>query len=215
MTKKPYRLALAALLSMPVISLLGGMLFNAIDPEIALRSANYERNFRLLQQAGKLVLLATLLVNLGLWLLCCFFLLKAKAQSLAWLLLAVLGPFGFIVLATLRDRAPAPEDRYRRFVDRLKIPLRVVYELFLFVAVWLLADQAVAFKRALLIAYQAALTGMSEAQIIAQQDASSGMWAFSEGLEILYLVVLFYLLWPLGFKLLGRCRGFGSSANPR
>lgn len=112
MTKKPYRLALAALLSMPVISLLGGMLFNAIDPEIALRSANYERNFLLLQQAGKLVLLATLLVNLGLWLLCCFFLLKAKAQSLAWLLLAVLGPFGFIVLATISNEHQLSPDNF-------------------------------------------------------------------------------------------------------
>jgi len=25
------------------------------------------------------------------------------------------------------------------------------------------------------------------------------MWAFSEGNEVMYLVVLFYLLWPIGF----------------
>jgi hypothetical protein len=34
--------------------------------------------------------------------------------------------------------------------------------------------------------------------------ASSGMWAFGESLEVLFLVVLFYLLWPISFNVLGR-----------
>jgi hypothetical protein len=42
------------------------------------------------------------------------------------------------------------------------------------------------------------------ASIVARQDASSGMWAFSEMLEQFYLVVLLYLLWPMLFNLAGR-----------
>jgi hypothetical protein len=38
-----------------------------------------------------------------------------------------------------------------------------------------------------LIMYEAAATGTSAAQIIAQQNASRGMWAFGEGLEEFYL----------------------------
>jgi VIT1/CCC1 family predicted Fe2+/Mn2+ transporter len=48
-----------------------------------------------------------------------------------------------------------------------------------------------------MIIYEAATTGTSTAQIIDQRNASSGMWAFSEGLEVLFLVILFYLLWPI------------------
>jgi hypothetical protein len=60
------------------------------------------------------------------------------------------------------------------------------------------------FKRYLMIQHQAAITGMSVAQIIDQQNASSGMWAFAEGNEEIYLVILFYLLWPIVFNLVGR-----------
>jgi hypothetical protein len=42
------------------------------------------------------------------------------------------------------------------------------------------------------------------AQIISQQNASSGMWAAGEGLEELYLLVFFYLLWPICFNVVGR-----------
>jgi hypothetical protein len=35
--------------------------------------------------------------------------------------------------------------------------------------------------------------------------ASSGMWAFGESLEVLFLVVLFYLLWPISFNVLAGC----------
>jgi hypothetical protein len=51
-------------------------------------------------------------------------------------------------------------------------------------------------KRNLMIIVQSASTGLSRAQIIDQQNASSGMWAFGEGLEVIYLAALFYLLWP-------------------
>jgi len=36
------------------------------------------------------------------------------------------------------------------------------------------------------------------------QTASSGMWAFTEGLEALGLVVLFYLTFPVLFNVAGR-----------
>ena len=68
-------------------------------------------------------------------------------------------------------------------------------------------------KRDLMIMYEAATTGISTAQIIDRQNASSGMWAFSEGLEVLFLVVLFYLLWPICFNLAGRLSRLGASAK--
>jgi hypothetical protein len=45
---------------------------------------------------------------------------------------------------------------------------------------------------------------MSAARIIDSQNASSGMWAFAEGNEVMYLVILFYLLWPIVFNIAGR-----------
>jgi len=59
-------------------------------------------------------------------------------------------------------------------------------------------------KRNLMMLYEAATTGTSTAQIINQQNASSGIWVFSESLEVLFLVVLFYLLWPIYFNAVGR-----------
>jgi hypothetical protein len=82
-------------------------------------------------------------------------------------------------------------------VNKLKISLRVGYELFFFVVAWVGAFQAMILKRDLMIMYEAATTGVSTAQIIDRQNASSGMYAFSEGLEVLFLVSFFYLLWPL------------------
>jgi hypothetical protein len=148
-------------------------------------------------------MVAALLVNMGLWFLTCFFLVKSKKQSYRWLPLAMLGPFGFIVLTMLRDNAPAPGDLHQQLVSKLKIHLRIAYELCIFVVVWVVAYQTIVLKRDLMIMYEAATTGISTAQIINQQTASSGMWAFSESLEVLYLVVLFYLLWPICFNVAG------------
>jgi len=75
------------------------------------------------------------------------------------------------------------------------------------------AYQAMVLKRNLMIMYEAAATGTSTAQIINQQNASSGMWAFSEGLEVLFLVVLFYLLWPICFNVVGRLPRLWASSN--
>jgi hypothetical protein len=204
MFKKHYILAVVSFLLIPAVTVLGGMLFGFINPEIAARHSNYERNYRLLELAKNLTLLAALLVNIGLWLLTCSFLIKSKKRSSGWLFLALLGPFGLIVLTMLSDTAPTPGDLYQQFVGKMRVYLRVAYELCLFVVVWVVAFQAMVLKRDLMIMYQAAATGTTRAQIINEQNASSGMWAFSEGLEVLYLVVLFYLLWPICFRAAGQ-----------
>ncbi len=196
MFKRPYVLAIVSLLMIPAVTVLAGMLINSINPEIAVRTANYERNFWLLTQEG--------LVTMGLWLLTCFFLIKSKKRSYGWLPLAMLGPFGLIVLTVLSDNAPAPADLYQQFVGKLKTYLRVPYELCFFLVVWVGAFLSMVLKRDLMIMTEAATTGISTAQIIDRQNASSGMYAFSEGLEVLFLVVLFYLLWPICFNVVGR-----------
>jgi len=213
MFKKHYVLAIVSFLLIPAATVLGAILFNSINPEIAAGHPNYERNYWLLDLAKTLAMLAILLVNMGLWFLTCFFLVKSKKQSYLWLFLAMLGPFGFIILTMLRDKAPALGDLHQQFVGKLKLYLRVAQELFFFVLVWLVAFQTMILKRDLMIMYQAAATGTSTAQIIDQQNASSGMWAFSEGLEVLYLVVLFYLLWPICFNVVGHLLKLGASAK--
>jgi hypothetical protein len=203
MFKKPYLFAIVSFLMIPV-SVLAVMLINFINPEIAAGYPNYERNYRLLSLAKNLSLLAVLLLNMGLWFLTCFFLVKSKKRSYGWLLLAMLGPFGLIIPTMLRDNAPAPGNFYQQFVGKLKIYPRVAYELSFFVLVLVGAYQIMVLKRDLMIMYEAATTGTSTAQIINQQNASSGMWAFSEGLEVLFLMVIFYLLWPFCFNVVGR-----------
>jgi hypothetical protein len=42
------------------------------------------------------------------------------------------------------------------------------------------------------------------AQIINVQNASSGMWAFGEKLEVMYMVIFLYLIWPSVFNIVGR-----------
>ena len=213
MFKRSYVLAIASLLMIPAVTVLGGWLINSIDPEIAAGFPNYERNFRLLNLAKHLSILAGSLMIMLLWLLTGFYLIKSKKRSYGWLPLAMLGPFGLIILTMLGDNAPAPGDLYQQFIGKLKIYLRVAYELSFFVVVWVGAHQAMVLKRDLMIMYEATTTGMSTAQIIDQQNASSGMWAFSEGLEVFFLVVLCYLLWPICFNLVGRLPTLWASAK--
>jgi hypothetical protein len=189
MFKRPYVLAIVFFLMIPVVSALAATLINSINPEIAAGHSNYERNYRLLSLAKNLSMLALLVVTMGLWFLTCFFLVKSKKRSYGWLPLAMLGPFGLIILTLLSDNAPAPGDSYQQFIGKLKTYLRVAYELGFFVVVWVGAYQTMVLKRDLMIMYEAATTGTSPAQIIDQQNASSGMRAFSESLEVLFLVV--------------------------
>jgi len=82
--------------------------------------------------------------------------------------------------------------------------VRAGYGLCTLVVVWVLAYEAMVLKRTLMIRYEAVTTGMSSAQIMDRQNASSGMWAFAEGNEVMYLVVLLYLLWPIVFSIVRR-----------
>ncbi len=204
MVKKHYALAIVSFLLIPAITVLAGVVFSSINPEIAAGHPNYERNYRLLDLARTISFVAALLLNMGLWFLTCFFLLKSKRQSYGWLPLAVIGPCGFIVLTMLKDNVPVLGDVHYWFLRKLNIYLRIAYELCLFYFVWVVAYQSMVLKRDLMILYESATTGVSTALIINQQNASSGMWAFSEGLEVMYLVVLFYLLWPICFDRVAR-----------
>ena len=213
MLKKPYAFAIICVLLIPVATMAGATLSLGINPEIAAGHPDYERNYRLLDMAKNAGLLATLLAALGLGFLACFFLLKSKQRSYAWLFLAVFGPIGLIGLTMLGDKLPAPGDRHQKFVGNLGIYLRVAYELGIFVAVWFLAFQCVVLKRELMIRYESATTGVPAAQIVDVQNASSGMWAFSEGLQTLYLVVLLYLVWPICFSAMAHLPGRWASSR--
>jgi hypothetical protein len=70
-------------------------------------------------------------------------------------------------------------------------------------------------KRTLIIRYEAATTGVSTAQIIDIQNASSGMWAFGEGMEVMYFVVLLYLLRPIVFRIVGHLAATMASPKTR
>jgi hypothetical protein len=213
--KKQSVLALLALLLIPLVMTLGGGLFNLINPEIAAGHPNYIRNYHLLSLLKNLCFLASVAVAAVLWLLACLLVIRSKKQSYLWLLLAALGPFGFAVLAMLNDRAPAETDSYARFVRNMNRFVRVAYELCTFVAVWVLAYQAMVLDRTMMIQFEAATTGVSTAQIIQVQSASSGMWAFAEGNEVMFIVALLYLLRPIVFSIVGQRLAARSSPKAR
>lgn len=213
--KKQTVVAFVLLLLIPLVLKLGGMLFSLINPEIAAGHPNYVHNYHLLSLLKITSFWASVAGVAVLWLLVCLMVIRSKKRSNLWLFLAALGPFGFAVLAMLNDREPAETDWYARFVRNLNGFVRVGYELCTFVIVWVLAYEAMVLKRNLMIMYESASTGMSTAQIIDRQNASSGMWAFAEGNEVMYLVVLFYLLWPIVFNIVGRVAALTASPKPR
>lgn len=206
--KKTYLLAVACYLGIPFVIVGGGFVAVIINPEWALRTAHYARNFRLLSALKTLLILGS--VGLGgiLWLLMCYCLVKAKQRSNRWLAFAFLGPLGVPVLAALRDDAPFPGDAWQRFVQRMGRAARIAWELTFFSAAWTASYQAMVLLRNLLILRESMATGATVAQIVAQQNTMSGMYAFSEGNEVMYLVPLIYLLWPATFNLLARQLGF-------
>ena len=207
MIKKQSVVALALLLLIPLVSALGGMLFSLINPEIAAGHANYVRNFRYLSLLKTLVAMGSAGVAGILWLIVCLLVIRSKGRSAWWLLCAALGPFGFAMLAMLDDSAPAETDRYARFVRGLNGFVRFGYEICAFVIIWVLAYWSMVLKRNLMILVQSAITGMSRAQILDLQNASSGMWAFAELNEVMYLVILCYLIWPIAFNFVGGMGG--------
>jgi hypothetical protein len=200
MMKKQSVLALLLLLLIPVVLMLGGMVSNLINPEIAAGHANYARNYQVLNTLKIMIFLASAACGAVLWMLACLVVIRSKKRSYLWLLMALLGPFGIAVLAMLRDRAPLETDRYARFVRNLNGYVRVGYEVCTFVIVWVLAYEAMVLQRTLMIRFEAAATGVSTAQIIQVQNASSGMWAFAEGNEVMFLVAVLYLLRPMIFS---------------
>ena len=213
--KKQSVLALVLLLLIPVVLVLGGMLFSLINPEIAAGHPNYERNFHLLTLLKEMMIWATAAVVSVLWLLVCLLVIRSKKRSSAWLFLAALGPFGLAVLAMLGDRTTAETDPYTRFVRNLNGLVRVGYEICGFVVAWVLAYEAMVVKRALIVRYEAVATGSSIAQVIDRQNASGGMWAFAEGLEVMFLVVLLYLLRPVVFNVVSRVTAITTSPRVR
>lgn len=210
MVKKEWVVALVLLLLIPVVLMLGGAMFSVINPEIAAGHPNYVRNHHLLNLLKLTVMWGTAAAVLVLWLLVCLLVIRAKKQSVWWLVLAALGPFGLAILVMLNDRAMLKDgealknDRYSRFVRKMNWLVRGGYELCSLVIVWELAWEGMVLKRALMIRLEAARTGMSVAQVIDLQNASGGMWAFSEGLEVMFLLVLLYLLRPVLFNVVGR-----------
>lgn len=199
--KKQWVTALLLFLLIPLVLVLGEMLFSAINPEIAAGHPNYARNYHLLILLRNSSFLASVALVAVLWLLVCLLVIRSKGRSQWWLWLSALGPLGFPVLAMLNDQAPAEADRYARFVRRLNWLVRGAWELCIFVIAWVLAYDAMLLKRTLMIRYEAATKGVSTAQVMDIQNASGGMWAFSEGNEVMYFVVLFYLLLPIAFSL--------------
>jgi hypothetical protein len=213
--KRETVVALVLLLLIPAVLMLGGFLFALINPEIAAGHANYALNFHLLSRLRVAVFLGSGAVAALLWLVVFFLVIRSKERSLWWMFLAALGPIGLAILATLNDRVPAQTDRHARFVQNLNKLQRVAYEACRFLVIWELAYQAMVLKRNLMILYESATTGASTAEIIATQTASSGMWAFGESLEVMFLVVLFYLLWPIIFNIVARLAAFVASPKPR
>lgn len=199
MIRKNYFLTILALLLIPAAAMLGAGLFNAIDPELARGHADYARNFALLQYLRKGVMLATLLLMCALWTVACASLLRAKSRRWAWLSLALLGPPGFAVLMALSDRsAPIPMDAHDRQVARRRQLLRVLYEAVRFIVFGVVAQEFVewwGYGTALL---EAVHRGVALSVILAERDASSGMWAFGDLIRTGFVFVLLYALWPIG-----------------
>jgi hypothetical protein len=213
--KKQTVMALVLLLLIPVVLVLGGVLFSLIHPEIAAGHANYERNFHLLTLLKVAIAWATAAAVAVLWLLVCLEVIRSKGRSSFWLFLAALGPFGLAVLAMLGDRAPVETDPYTRFMRSLNGLVRVGYEFCTFLIAWVFAYEAMVLKRTWMMRYEAVTTGDSIAQVVDRHNASGGMWAFSEGLEVMFLVVLLYVLRPVVFNVASRITAIALSSKPR
>lgn len=226
--KKEWVVAVALLLAIPVALMVGGALFSFINPEIAAGHPNYVRNYHLLDLLKRMVMWGTAAAVLVLWLMVCLQVIRAKKRCASWLVLAALGPFGLAVLAmlndattnhattngaTTNDRATVETDPYSRFVRSLNWFLRIGYELCSFVIVWVLAYEGMVLKRALMVRFEAARSGMSVAQVVDLHNASGGMWAFAEGLEVMFFVVLLYLLRPVVFNIVSRV--VATAASPK
>ena len=212
MMKKQTAAAIVLLLLIPVLVMAGGWVFSQINPEIAAGHPSYARNYHYLDLAKLISFFAAGAVAGILWLLACFLVIRSKERSAWWLGLAALGTFGFAILAMLKDRAPLKNDRHERFVQNLNWFMRAGYGACVFACISAIAYEAMVLKRDLMVRCESLVTGVPTAQIIDQQNASSGMWAFAELNEVMYVMVLLYLIWPAVFN--GVCRRmFGDSGR--
>lgn len=192
--------AIAALVAIPVVMIGATALAFSINPEASLIGPFHVRNYWLLYELRRILLWSMPLTVAGLWFLTCVFVVRAKGRSYAWSALGLFGPFGLIALTMLGNKTLAGGGRYDGWVRRRYLPVRAAYQVVLFVVIGIAADQIIALKRPLVIWWQSYVTGYPVEEILRQQDASSGMWAFGELLETIFLVVLIYLLWPICFN---------------
>jgi hypothetical protein len=201
MIRKFYIRSIVALLMIPVVSRLAAGAVAAIDPESARGHEHYVRNFALLKHLRQGVFISGLVLLGILWLLACAWWLRARSQRRAWLWLALLGPPGVAVLASLPNReGPLPGDAYSRQLQRLPQLLRVVYEVLRFVAFGFVAMQLIEWFDDATALMEAHRRGVALALVLAERDATSGMWAFGDMIRAGYLFVLMYALWPAGFN---------------
>jgi hypothetical protein len=184
--------------------MIGGSLAAAIDPEKLAGHTHYVRNFRLLELARGAVMLAMFGSVVIAWFASCLLLLNSKHQPYGWLLLAFLGPIGLVCLTALRDLTPDPTDLYERLIRKLNWFFRAVYEIAFLMLAWTLAWEMMLLKREGTIFLQSVMTGASRQQILDEQNASSGMWAFGELLDVIYFFALLYLVRPVCVNLVGR-----------
>jgi hypothetical protein len=204
MIKKQLLVALLLLFLIPAVMLGAGFLSGLINPEVAAGHPNYVRNWHLLSSLKTALILGSLAIAVALYFLGSYLVIRSKNQSGLWLFLTALGPLGFAILSVLDDRAPSESDRYSYAIRKLNWLLRTAYEIACFFLIWELAWQAMVLKRNLMIRYESITTGVSTAQIIATQNASSGMWAFGEGIEVMFVFIVLYLLRPIIFNLAAR-----------
>jgi len=197
--RKYYGLSVLALLLIPLAAMLAAGILDAINPELAAGHANYARNFALLEHLRNAVPLAAALLLGVLWLLACIWLLRSKSRRRAWLWLTLAGSLGFAALTALSDHSPLTlYDAYGRQLARLPKLLRVLYEVVRFVAFTLLAWQLVEWLDSGTALLEATRRGLPLAEVLAERDASSGMWAFGDAVRAAYVFVLLYALWPVG-----------------
>ena len=202
MIKKQTGLALFLFLLIPLVTILGGIAFSLINPEWGAGHPGYVVTLRLLTMLKVGFLFGSMACVVFLWLLVCYLVVRYKKRSYLWLFFAALGPLGFAVLASLNSRSAGDADSYSRFLRRMNMYGRAAYEVLSFVIIWELAWHAMLLKSMLEVRYESYTTGASVAQIMAVRDASSGMWAFGEGMEVMYLAVLLYLLRPFVFRII-------------
>jgi hypothetical protein len=206
--RKNYALSVSAVLLIPVITVAEGWAFAALDPERAAGHPDYAHNFALREQLRSAALFGSLALECVLFFFACWWLLRAKSRTPGWMAWALVGAPGFAVIASLRDLAPLrPQDHYERLLARVPLPLRVLYEAGRFFVFWFAAMSFVTvwgYASALL---EAAERGLTLTQLMAERDASSGMWAFGDLIRAAWVFIVMYALWP------GVCNVIGGIAH--